>query len=273
MIPISQTSKDPSRVAIKSFCSYFADLNNGLLKAFGSNFTSIGFLDFKIKELGLKPNWVDFVLPSKIEGSSLFALDSMDKNQEEKNLDPIYEESKLNLNKKVLSLAKTIEANSNFDSPIEAILQKQSSNLLPENLKQTIQLRIQFYGRTIDFGNQLSGYINLNIPVKLGSYHFTKMDEAKHLSFSLNSFIDESKMTLQLKITNRHGETIEKTFEAEGENNFHLIKDGNTTILSGITYLSSDDQKMSIPGDGEFTQFDIYPQEDLYPSLLTGPNN
>ena len=99
------------------------------------------------------------------------------------------------------------------------------------------------------------------------------MDEAKHLTFSLNSFIDENKMTLQLKITNQHGDAIEKTFVAEGEKNFYLIKDGNTTILSGITFISSDDQKFYLPGDGEFTQFDIYPQEDLYPSILTGPNN
>ncbi len=271
LIPISQDSDFSKRFIIRGNWFYFADLITGKIKVPGNGYTSISSLGFASEDLGESPKWVDVELPLSIEGSSLLFLDGLlPDDLNEKPLPKLYSECKDKVLSKILSMARELEANPQTSFPLENILSRQSSSLLPENLQQHIRFRIPFYGRAADFNNQLSGQMTFLIPTQIGAFHLEKTDKSSQLRFIIDGSMTEEKMTLRLTVSDVQGHSVEKVFVSEGAKNYGLVRDGQTTIINGVIYLKSENSRISLPGHGDYTSFDVYPDEAIYPTLLTG---
>ena len=263
IVPISVNADTSKRLAIKGSRFYFADLVNGQLKASGSG--GVGFTSLNLDLLDEEDttfNWIDFVLPKQIEGSSLFSLDY------ESKMAPIYLKTKQQLMDQIIATARLLESGGSYDPSIEKVLEKQGTTLLPDELKQFLTLKVDVYGRTADFNDQLDQRIEFLVPVSDKPFVLEKEDTATGIKFTLAvNLLDKPEFVLSVVGSDGTSYKIQLPCEKEIE----LVKDGPRTIVNGFLHLENTLGHISLPGSGKYTQFDIYPDARVYPSRFTGP--
>ena len=262
LVPISTDDVPYHRLAFKGHRFVFVDFSTG---KFYRQMDSVAVGAFDLKPFGPpieKPNWVNFLLPKNIEGSSLIAV-TLDTNPGE-----AFKLAEQNLMREILEHARKLERGEIVNSPLESLLQRQGETLLPEGIKQNIELAVEVYGRTADINNQLEHSVVFTIPVRERPFKLVTKDSQTGIIFTITADLSLEKPEISIKAETSDG-TSEKMVLVSRYDNPVLIKDGPRITVNGPPFFEGPINSMTLPGNRMYTQFDIFPQGNLLPSYLT----
>jgi hypothetical protein len=266
-------TKKPERVAktarfnfaVKSKTNTIEDLESGSMS--GSGTLSLDFINQKAK-IG---QWMDFKLPAHMEGTSLLSLNfnkDILENISAKNLSTVQTlqelKSKLLLmvKKSTKSWLNIYQSNKKIKSPLAKIFKASEKTLFPTKSQQYFTFKIDVYGRSSDYGNQLNHEVKFFIPVNNKSFEIEKSIPNTNVSIKVKGNLANG----DFQITTSNGLGVQK------ESNKKLDLKSYQIVLNKCGfgfidgYLEFDRSQqgevredLSLPGNGIYRSFDIYP--------------
>ena len=202
----------------------------------------------------ISSQWIDYSLPSSVEGSQLFALDFQ--SSEEVNLPNIYNLEVKNLEAAILDAAVKADP-STSDSILNKILTSQSSEL-PTGPVQYQSFDLNMYGRADD--RQLDVRVQFLIPVTSKDFSISKVDKASGITFTIKGNLTEGTFAFSAQDQANNEINLEKPIDKKYYSMISTSSDA--AFIEGFLEFErnedEEDKQLSLPGSGEYSSFDIY---------------
>ena len=245
--------------------NYAVDVNAGTVRDLRQGGGGGSRLDIYPSKSALARQWMNFVLPPEIEGSSLYSLGF--KNPEETQVLPdVYSEALIALEQSVLAstseMIKFLNINTPMPSHLADVFKAQGEDVYPSRITQYIQFDISMYGRSDDFKKQLSKRLKFLIPVKLGDFSVSQVEPVSGITFTVSGNFEKGSFNVFATDTLANTVGSEKFFD---EKYYTLARPNDTQVfLEGFLEFKRDENasgrdELVLPGAGEYKSFDIYP--------------
>jgi hypothetical protein len=249
------------QASLKLFADGTIDGTHGLAMAGTSTLAP----DWNEANFQTVPRYVDFRMPPEIEGTSVLWTPIFGRN-------PIYAEAHAALLKKIVETVKAIDAGS-YENPIEAILSAQGSTPLPVAFSPTMRFSVDAYARTEDWGSQMEDTAQLTFTVREAlAGPVTKSYYSADTTLAFDLTVDLQAMKATVKVTTPGGATRTETYEIAPAG---LILEGTSAAVKNgwlHAQIHHGHHDFTLPGEGGFTAFDIYPGQDIRTSYVHGPD-
>lgn len=250
--------------------NFAVDLKAGTLTDLRQGGGGSGRLDLYTNPKAISHQWANFVMPSSIEGSSLYSLQFMQSTQDESAkefvIPKIYSEALKELEQKILESTLQMDeflfVNTPLVSNLQGVFKSQGDSVFPVGITQYQEFDVMLYGRATDYSKQLSRRLKFLVPVKPGDFSVSQLEPVSGITFTVAGSFEKGIFNLFATDAAMNTVGLEKFLD---EKYFKLVTgDESQLFVEGFLEFRQDENavtrdELTLPGVGEYTRFDIYP--------------
>ena len=215
-------------------------------------------------EAAALPNFVDFVTPAALEGSSLAgaALDEL--------ADPAHEGAWAAASARIVATADALAAGE-YQNPIEAVLAAQGEGTLPPEFDGYLTYEVTAYARADDFAQQVGVHPEFRFRMRQAAAGpVSQAREFPAIGLSVRATLHLDRQEIDLEATAHDGTTVAATHPLRGR----LVRDGERVALEGAWLeVGEEGQELefSLPAPAPHTEIDVYPEASAYGASVHRP--
>jgi hypothetical protein len=215
-------------------------------------------------EAGVLPDFVDFVTPPALEGSSLAAAGIQEL------ADPAHAAAWAAASERIVEIADQLVAG-DYENPIEEVLEAQGEETLPPEYDGYLTYDVSAYARAEDFGDQVGVHPEFRFRLREAQAGpVTRTHEYPEIGLVVAATLHLDRQQLDLETRAHEGTTVTASYPLRGR----LVRDGDRVALEGswLEVGEEDEEKeFSLPAPAPFTEIDVYPESSAYGAAVNLP--